>query len=482
MEQIDRFRVVRTLGSGGFATVYLADDPALDTQVAIKVLAENFAADPDIRSRFVQEARVMRRLTAPGLVTVHDIGEHGGRPYIVMEFCERGTLADRLASLGRPATLDEALSLGETIARCVGHMHTQGFVHRDLKPTNLLIRRRPQLGESLGGVLAADEELVVTDFGLAKALDVGATRLTMAGGTPGYGAPEQFDPNGSIDTTADVYAASALIVTALTGVAPRPVLGASMAAFDPDILAATGPLSVPLTAGLSVDRDTRPADIGTWARSLGDASSLVATGANPSQPTQVVAAAPGSPQGSATIQRGPSRTRLVSIAAAIAVVLALSALALRPMLSRAEAPEILGPRRGAVGDEVVFGSLDGANVTWRLGSGGEASSPVVAVTPSEPGVLEVTAERDGRESRISYEIVAADPVRVEGPGLAPVGESTRYTATGPQSASATWTVDGATTNGPAIDLRPSDAGVIVVRLEVDGRTVERSITALVRTR
>ena len=111
--RIGSYEVVRPLGVGGFATVYLALDSALNDEVAVKVLAADKAADPDFRQRFLDEARLMRRLANPGLIVVYHVDEMEGRPYFAMEYCSRGTLETRLAKLGRPLTLNEALDLPE---------------------------------------------------------------------------------------------------------------------------------------------------------------------------------------------------------------------------------------------------------------------------------------------------------------------------------------------------------------------------------
>ena len=267
-ESIGRHRVHRVLGAGGFATVYLAEDPSLDAQVAIKVLAPNFAADPDIRARFINEARLMRRLNVPGLVTIYDVDEQQGTPYFVMEYCERGTLADRLTQLGRPTTLEETLGLISSITAATSAIHRAGMVHRDLKPSNYLIRHTPySTSVATGDLLATDEELVVADFGLAKIVNLDGTRLSIAAGTPGYGAPEQFRGDPTIDATADVYAATAIVVHAMTATPPRPVV-VDAEPFTPDDLAKTEPLRDQLEQGLSTDRATRPADIEQWQRRL----------------------------------------------------------------------------------------------------------------------------------------------------------------------------------------------------------------------
>ena len=266
---IGRYRIERVLGSGGFATVYLADDPHLEDSVAIKVMANNLAGDAGLRERFIKEARLMRQLAAPGLVTVYDIGEHDDAPFFVMEYCPLGTLAERLAAVGRPLTIDEGLALINAISACTGSIHRAGVVHRDIKPSNYLIRQSPTTTTvNYGGVLGPDEELVVADFGLAKIVDAGSTQLSIAGGTPGYSAPEQFRGDASVDASADVYAASAVVTAAISGVQPKPVLAADDAPFDQGALASTGPLAIELARGMSSDKTHRHSDMSAWHSAL----------------------------------------------------------------------------------------------------------------------------------------------------------------------------------------------------------------------
>ena len=185
------------LGTGAFAVVYRAHDPALDIDVAVKLLAEHHAHDPEIRARFLTEARTLRRLSDDRVVTVHEVGEHDGRPYLVMELLDGGTLENRLAD-GR--TLDPAGVewLVDGLGTAIVVVHAAGFVHRDIKPSNLLIRRT---GDR--------EQLVLADFGLAHEID--QSRLTVAAGTDTYMAPEQRVPGATIDGRADVYAASGVV-------------------------------------------------------------------------------------------------------------------------------------------------------------------------------------------------------------------------------------------------------------------------------
>ncbi|MEL7207107.1 MAG: serine/threonine-protein kinase, partial [Actinomycetota bacterium] len=294
-DRIGRYQVHSVLGAGGFATVFLAHDPDLEAWVAIKVLADNMARDVDFRDRFVREARVMRQLETPGLVTVYDIGDHQGAPYFVMEYCERGTLADRIDGLGRPLSPAEAYQLAGAIAACTGHIHRAGMVHRDLKPSNYLIRsRRHTAPAEVGGpVLSPDEELAVADFGLAKVIDRNASQVSIAGGTPGYSAPEQFRGDPSVDASADVYAASAMVAAAVTGRQPTPVLAPGDTAYQSAELQAAGPMAEELRRGLAVDKSLRHADINAWFTAL----TTTVSGATPINPT---VAAPGSVPSAAT--------------------------------------------------------------------------------------------------------------------------------------------------------------------------------------
>jgi hypothetical protein len=201
---IGRYRVRERLGSGAFATVWLADDDALDSLVAVKVLAENWSDHADVRSRFTQEAQIMRRADSDRLVRVFDVGElPDGRPYFVMTYASGGTLAEKLRN-GRLRTT-EAVTIAVDIARGVATLHAAGVIHRDLKPSNILL-------DDNGGILIAD-------LGLAKAI-AHASGFTVVAGSPGYMAPEQAVPGGGIDVRADVYAIGALLYHMLTGAPP----------------------------------------------------------------------------------------------------------------------------------------------------------------------------------------------------------------------------------------------------------------------
>jgi serine/threonine protein kinase len=190
----ERYELRDRLGHGGMATVYSARDLKLDREVAIKLLADNFAGDDEVRRRFSREARLAAKLDHPNIVQVFDVGEDDGRPYIVMEQVDGGTLGDRLNGRRRSVARAEALRLLGQLCEGLGHAHSKKLVHRDIKPQNLLLR-------------SADGCLKITDFGIARAAEE-TTRLTKEGkviGTERYMAPEQL-ADGKITPAADVYA------------------------------------------------------------------------------------------------------------------------------------------------------------------------------------------------------------------------------------------------------------------------------------
>jgi hypothetical protein len=207
-DYIGRYQVGSRLGAGGFAVVWLAHDASLDTSIAIKVMAENWADHEDLRTRFLGEARMLRRTASHRVVQVFDLGElPDGRPYFVMDFADRGTLADRLKA--GPIPLAQALRMTAEIARGVADLHRAGIVHRDIKPSNVLIKSTHD----------GQERLMIADLGIAKNM-AEATSLTMSAGSVGYMAPEQNEPTLGVDVRADVYSLGALAAHAISGQPP----------------------------------------------------------------------------------------------------------------------------------------------------------------------------------------------------------------------------------------------------------------------
>ncbi|WP_341720310.1 serine/threonine-protein kinase [Micromonospora sp. FIMYZ51] len=191
--EIGAYRVQRLLGVGSFATVWLAHDPVLRAHVAIKVLAENWHHDVRVRERFLDEARLLRRIDDDRLVRVRQVGELAdGRPYTVLDWADGGSLRERLAAGMLPVAT--ALDVLVEVAAGVAVLHRHRVVHRDLTPGNILFGSGPD-----------GDRVLIADLGLAKAL-AAASGLTMRAGTPGYMAPEQDDPLAVVDERADVYA------------------------------------------------------------------------------------------------------------------------------------------------------------------------------------------------------------------------------------------------------------------------------------
>jgi len=202
----DRYRNPELIARGGMGEVYRAEDAHLERIVAVKLLPVRFADNEAIRGRFTREALAVARLShAPSTVTIFDVGEHGGRPYIVMEYLPGGSLADRLERDGAQPVGRVLQWLGQAAA-ALDTAHAHGIVHRDVKPANLL--------------LDDDEQVKVADFGVASAADLGS--FTEAGtvvGTAGYLAPEQA--RGERATPAsDLYALAVVAFELLTGKRP----------------------------------------------------------------------------------------------------------------------------------------------------------------------------------------------------------------------------------------------------------------------
>ncbi len=204
------YEIVGAIGAGGMGEVYRARDARLGRDVAIKILPEGFATDPDRLARFEREGRAVAALSHPNILAIYDFGREGVTAYAVMELLEGQTLRDRLAQGALPPR--EVIACATQIAHGLAAAHDKGIAHRDLKPENLFV--------------AADGRVKILDFGLAKLLDPGGDQMTGAGtsvgsvmGTVGYMAPEQVRGQ-TVDHRADIFALGAVLHEMLSGSSP----------------------------------------------------------------------------------------------------------------------------------------------------------------------------------------------------------------------------------------------------------------------
>jgi eukaryotic-like serine/threonine-protein kinase len=240
------YEIVAPLGAGGMGEVYKARDTRLERTVAIKVLSSNVAASPELRQRFEREAKTISQLSHPHICALHDVGREGETEYLVMEYLEGETLADRL--LKGPLALEQTLRYGVQIADALDKAHRQGIVHRDLKPGNVMLTK--------SGVK-------LLDFGLAKAVAPATQQssltalptqhaLTQEGtilGTFPYMAPEQLEGR-EADARTDIFALGVVLYEMATG--KKAFSGATQASLissilrdDPQPISQVQPMSPP---------------------------------------------------------------------------------------------------------------------------------------------------------------------------------------------------------------------------------------------
>ncbi|HWP45061.1 MAG TPA: protein kinase [Blastocatellia bacterium] len=209
---IGRFDIRRSLGAGGMGEIFEAYDTELHRTVAIKVLASKYVEDEAMNQRFLREARMASQLNHPNIATIYEIGEAVGNPYIVMEYVEGETLADRL-TVG-PLDLATVIDVGRQAAEALAEAHERGVAHRDIKPSNIMITDRGKVK--------------VLDFGLAKPLPLvdrarSKARLTESGvllGTVNYMSPEQATGRGEITHLTDIFSLGVVIYEMTTGRLP----------------------------------------------------------------------------------------------------------------------------------------------------------------------------------------------------------------------------------------------------------------------
>ena len=452
------YEVIASIGVGGMGEVFRARDTKLNRDVALKVLPDSFASDPDRLARFTREAQTLAALNHPNIAHIHGFEESGGVRAIVMELVEGDDLSQRIARGAIP--LDEALPIAKQIAEALEAAHAQGIIHRDLKPANIKVR--------------ADGTVKVLDFGLAKALEpagamsaslsmsptITTPAMTRAGvilGTAAYMSPEQAKGH-PVDKRSDLWAYGAVLYEMLTGA--RAFKGEDV----PDTLAAIlrdepnwsalpagvpAPIVTLLHGCLQKARNSRIADIGVATFVLNHAAQLVEPSQRP--------VAPGM----------PLWRHATPIAAAV-VIGALLAGAGLWLLTRPAAPSVVRTTLTTSGsaaltlssqDRNVAITPDGSRVVYR----GNNQLLVRALNQLEPTVLTGLGEPQGIFTSPDSQwvgffdgVVLLKKVAITG------GPSVTVCAIQGVPRGATWSEDGTivfATNAPEIGLqRVSAAG------------------------
>src|ERR1700757_3426931 len=267
-QTIGRYRVEKLLGSGAMGEVYRAYDPAIDRLVAIKVLRPELIGGSDseqLLQRFRREARAAGRRFHPNIVAIWDFGDDNGMPFLAMEYVEGRSLGELIKSSGQ-LTPDRGVKIIMQVLSALGFAHENGIVHRDVKPSNIMVLQNGQVK--------------VADFGIAR---IDASDLTIVGdllGTPAYMAPEQLS-GAPVDYRADLFAAGVILFEMLTGV--KPFRGKSiteiisfMETRGPEDIGALNP-AVPdslkrvITKSLPLEPAQRFADAAAFSKAVADA-------------------------------------------------------------------------------------------------------------------------------------------------------------------------------------------------------------------
>ena len=352
--QVGPYKVVEQVGRGGMATVFKAYQPALERMVAIKVLPDFLAEDPEFRERFRREAVAIAKLRHPSILAVFDHGEFEGQLYIVTEFVEGGTFADEL---GKPLDQSRVALVLEAIGSALDYAHQRGVLHRDVKPSNVLVNK--------------EGAVVLGDFGLARMMAAGErlTRLDMVVGTPEYMSPEQCAGR-ETGPASDQYSLGVVAYEALTGdvpyhaETPAAVMLAQMQGAPPP----------PRTVNSQLSAGTEKALLRALAKSPADRYPTCGAFAE-----AVVGSPATRPMAAAAPQAAPSLTGLLGLARRTPVLIASGVVALLIVAATGYAilaprlPQLTGLMSGGLpahGSLVYDAKLDAS--AW---AGGSAPSP-----------------------------------------------------------------------------------------------------------
>jgi serine/threonine protein kinase len=205
-DMIGSYRLVSLLGAGGMATVYKAYHPKLDRYVALKMMHSSFLSDPQFVARFEREAQIVARLEHPNIVPVHDFAEYDGQPFLVMKYIAGISLSHALND--GAIELRDIMTIMPLVAGALDYAHKHGVLHRDIKPSNIM--------------LDTDGTPYLTDFGLARAVQIGESSLSQGVliGTPAYMSPEQGAGEAALDSRSDLYSLGVVLYELVVGRVP----------------------------------------------------------------------------------------------------------------------------------------------------------------------------------------------------------------------------------------------------------------------
>ena len=202
--RIDKYEIVRPVGKGAMGQVYLAHDTVLDRDVALKVMVAQIADDPELKQRFEREARAVAKMQHPNLVTVFDLGSHGGSPYIAMEFL-KGQDLQKAVRQTPPMTLERKVTIIVQVLAGLAHAHQQNIIHRDIKPANIFIQD--------------DGAVKIMDFGVARLSGHTMTADGNIVGTADYMSPEQVQGK-TVDPRSDLFSVGCMLFELAAGRRP----------------------------------------------------------------------------------------------------------------------------------------------------------------------------------------------------------------------------------------------------------------------
>jgi serine/threonine-protein kinase len=370
----DRYRILRKVGEGGMAQVYLAEDTRHRRQVAVKVLKPEVAAALGAE-RFLREIEIAANLRHPHILPLYDSGDAGGHLFYVMPFVEGESLRARLQR-ERELPIEDALRIAREVADALSYAHAHGVVHRDIKPENILIE---------------SGHAVIADFGIAKAVAAagGSTALTATGmsiGTPAYMSPEQAVGQGDVDGRSDLYSLACVFYEMLAGQPPfsgptvEAVVRQHITVPPPPVTQFRPAVPAPVSDALARALAKNPADrfnpVGQFAAALGEPSMTAATLSPPPAPAA----------------KGPVRRWQPAALVVLAVGMAVAAWVL---FRKPQAPSADSPRSLAV---LPFENVSGDSTTAPFILG--MHSEIVTQLTKVPG-LQVASRRAALEYRDS---------------------------------------------------------------------------------